>query len=292
MHERSGMAGGRSSALGPGTAAALCFGVSNVFGKLAFLAGADVLSLVAFRGVVGVGGLLLWLRLAPPAAAHSPRARAIALGLGVLFAGNVYSVYEAIRLIPVPVAVLAYFVYPLLTGIGAAVAGLERLTWRGAAAALVAFGGLALMVGAQPGALVPAGVAWAFGAACCRTAMLLITRATLAQAEARLTTWYSMLSSTVVLVALAVVLRDWTPPGTVLGWTGFAGASVTTTLAVVALFTSIERIGPFRTALLMNLEPVVTTVLGIALIGDRLGALQGLGGALMIGALVMFQLRR
>src|SRR5271156_2873045 len=195
----------RLSALLPGLVAALSFGISNVLGKLAFLAGADVLSLVAFRGVIGTAFLFLWLRLAPPATAHSPRARLVALGLGLLFAGNVYGVYEAIRQIPVPVAVVAYFVYPLLTGIGATLTGLERLSWRGAAAALVAFGGLALMIGAQAGELALAGLAWAFGAACCRTAMLLITRGALAGTEARLTTWYSMLSSGVVLGAACLI---------------------------------------------------------------------------------------
>ena len=42
----------------------------------------------------------------------------IALGLGVLFAAVVYGLFKAIELITVPVAVLTYFVYPLLTGIG------------------------------------------------------------------------------------------------------------------------------------------------------------------------------
>jgi len=280
------------SALLPGLVAALSFGISNVLGKLAFLAGADVLSLVAFRGVVGTAFLFLWLRLAPPATTHSPRARLIALGLGLLFAGNVYGVYQAIRLIPVPVAVLAYFVYPLLTGIGATLSGLERLTWRAAAAALVAFAGLALMIGAHAGELVLAGLVWAFGAACCRTAMLLITRATLAGTEARVTTWYSMLSSGVVLVGACLVLQDWTPPLGALGWAAFVGASVTTTIAILALFASAGRIGPFRTALMMNLEPVVSSGLSIALLGESIGPLQLLGAAIMVAALFAFQLGR
>jgi len=286
------MMSGSRSALLPGLVAALAFGISNVLGKLAFVAGADVLTLVAFRGVVGVGFLWLWLRLQPPSAAHSPAARGVALALGLLFAGNVYGVYAAIRLIPVPIAVLAYFIYPLLTGLGAAATGLERLSARGAAAALAAFAGLALMIGAQAGALALEGLVWAFGAACCRTAMLLITRAALGGTDARLTTWYSMLSSGAVLVAACLVLQDWTPPHGAPGWAAFVGASVTTTIAILALYASAGRIGPFRTALLMNLEPVVSTVLSIALLGETIGPLQMVGAAIMIAALVAFQLRR
>ena len=75
-----------------------------------------------------------------------------------------------------PVAILSYFIYPLLTGIIGALIGIDKLGWRGAAAAVVAFFGLALMVGAQPGAIALAGVAFALGAACLRTAVLLISR--------------------------------------------------------------------------------------------------------------------
>ncbi|MBI3515428.1 MAG: DMT family transporter [Proteobacteria bacterium] len=276
----------------PGVAAALAFGVSNVLGKVAFQDGADVLALVAFRSVLGIGLLWGWLRLGPPAPRHSRRARWIALGLGVLFAANVYGVFGAIRVIPVPVAVLAYFIYPLLTGIGAALTGLERLSWQGALAALVAFAGLALMIGAQPGELAVAGLLFAFGAALCRTAMLLITRASLTGADPRLTTWYSMLSSGAVLVAACLLTREWHGPDGALGWAAFVGASVTTTIAILALFASTARIGPFRTAFLMNLEPVVSTVLSLAFLGDSISGLQLLGGAAMIAALCAFQLRR
>jgi drug/metabolite transporter (DMT)-like permease len=281
-----------TAALLPGLAAALAFGISNVLGKLAFLDGADVLALVAFRSVLGIGFLWVWLRLYPPGRRHDARARWIALGLGVLFAANVYGVFGAIRVIPVPVALLIYFIYPLLTGLGAAVTGLERLTWRGGAAALAAFAGLAVMVGAQPGGLPPEGLACAIGAAVCRTAMLLITRARLAEADARLTTWYSMLSSSAVLVAACLVTGDWRTPDGALGWSAFVGASITTTIAILALFASTVRIGPFRTALMMNLEPVVSTVLALAFLGETVTAVQLAGGAVMIAALCAFQLRR
>ena len=61
----------------------------------------------------------------------TPRARVFALGLGVLFAAIVFGLFKAIALITVPIAVLTYFIYPLLTGIGGAIFGVERLGWQG-----------------------------------------------------------------------------------------------------------------------------------------------------------------
>jgi drug/metabolite transporter (DMT)-like permease len=281
-----------AAALLPGLVAALAFGVSNVLGKVAFLDGADVLALVAFRGLVGIALLRAWLVLFPPARAHGARQRLIAIGLGVLFAGNVSGVFGAIRVIPVPVAILIYFIYPLLTGLGAAVTGLERLTWRGGAAALAAFAGLVVMVGAQPGGLAPIGLACALAAALCRTVMLLIIRAKLTDVDSRLTTWYSLVSSTVVLVVACVVTQDWLVPNGAVGWSAFVGASVTTTIAILALFASTVRIGPFRTALMMNLEPVVSTALALGVLGESVTPVQLAGGAVMIAALCAFQLGR
>ena len=98
----------------------------------------------------------------------------------MLFAGNVFLLFMAIEAVDVPIAILTYFVYPLLTGLAAAATRLEKITWRGAAAAVVAFLGLALMIGAHPTSLAAAGILVALGAAVCRVVILLVTRACLA----------------------------------------------------------------------------------------------------------------
>ena len=276
----------------PGLIAALGFGAANVLGKIAFASGSDVLTLVTFRGLVGIAFVWGWLHFSAPTARHTPRARGIALGIGVLFAANVYCLFTAIEAIPVPIAVLVYFVYPFLTGIGGAISGLDKVSWRGALAALAAFGGLALMIGAQTGELAFSGIAFAFTAALSRTAMLLITRAELEGTDSRLTSGYSLLSSTVVLAIACLVTQTWNLPQTDLGWAAFLFTCVATTAAILALFASTARIGPFRTALTMNLEPVTSTLLSSAFLGEHIGPLQGLGAAIMIAALVAFQFKR
>jgi drug/metabolite transporter (DMT)-like permease len=192
----------------------------------------------------------------------------------------------------VPTAILAYFVYPLITGLVASLTGLERLGWRGGAAAIVAFIGLALMIGAHPGEIALMGILFSFGAAVSRAAMLLITRAFLAKADARLITWHSLVSSTVLFVAISLATQTWNPPHTALGWAALAGISVATTVAILAVFISAGRVGPFRTALVMNLEPLLATVGSALLLGDVIAPVQALGGAIMLAALVAFQLRR
>jgi probable blue pigment (indigoidine) exporter len=283
---------GLSHRLGPGVIAACAFACADVLGKVVFAAGGDVLTLLSCRSVVGLAVMAVWLRMGDKPAGFSPRERWIARGLGLLFAATVFGLFEAIDLMDVPTAILAYFVYPLITGLVAALTGLERLGWRGAAAAGVAFVGLALMIGAHPGEIALAGVLFSFGAAVSRAAMLLLTRALLAKADPRLTTWYSLSSSSALFVAISLATQTWNPPHTALGWAALAGISATTTVAILAVFVSAGRVGPFRTALVMNLEPLLAAVGSALLLGEVVAPVQALGGAIMLAALVAFQLRR
>ena len=282
----------RLSDLTPGIVAATSFALGDVCSKIVLKAGADVLTLSTFRSLFSLAVLFAWLRLRPPPVPHTPRQRWVSLGVGVIFAGIVFCLFKAIEVVEVPLAVLTYFVYPLFTGIAGAALGLDKLGWRGAAAAVVAFLGLTLIVGAQPGAIALAGIGFALGAACLRTAMMLITRAALRDADTRLITWYSIVSSSTVFVAFSLGTWNWNPPDTFDGWLALLVVSVMVTVAVLMLFVSIERIGPFRSALIMNLEPLLATVLSAPLLGESITPIQGLGGAIMLAALVAFQLRR
>jgi len=282
----------RLTELGPGLVAATTFALSDVFSKVALIAGMDPLSLATFRSVFSVVFMLGWLWLQPPPVPYTARQRWIALGIGVLFAGVVFGLFKAFELVTVPVAILTYFIYPLLTGIIGALIGVDKLGWRGAAAAIVAFFGLALIVGAQPGAVALSGIAFALGAGCLRTAVLLISRAALAGADSRLLSWYSQLSSTAIFVLVSLATWNWHAPQTGAGWFALMVVSITVTIAVLTLFISINRIGPFRSALIMNLEPLIATIISAPLLGEYMTAWQVLGGAIMLGALVAFQLRR
>jgi drug/metabolite transporter (DMT)-like permease len=282
----------RLSDLTPGIVAASSFALGDVCSKIVLKAGADVLTLSTFRSLFSLVVLFAWLRLRPPPVPHTQRQRWVSLGVGVIFAGIVFFLFKAIEVIEVPLAVLTYFVYPLFTGIAGAALGLDKLGWRGAAAAIVAFLGLILIVGAQPGAIALAGIGFALGAACLRTAMLLVTRAALRDADTRLITWYSIVSSSTVFVAFSLGTWNWNAPDTPAGWLALLVVSVMVTIAVLALFMSIERVGPFRSALIMNLEPLLATVLSAPLLGELITPTQALGGAIMLAALVAFQLRR
>jgi len=277
--------------LAPAIAAAIALGICDVLAKIILAAQGGVLTTLSFRAVVGLALIAAWLYVGRRPRANA-RVRLISFATGVLFAALIFCLFEAIEAIDVPTAILTYFSYPLLTGLCAAAVGLERLHWQGFVCALAAFCGLAVMIGAHPAGLALAGVAYGLGAACCRTGVLIVTRAFLVGEDARLTTWYSVIAQALIFVAVSLGAQTWDPPQTTVGWVALVALSVATTASILFIFVSTMRIGPFRTALIMNLEPLTATILSALVLGEIITPLQAAGSGIMLAALVAFQLWR
>jgi drug/metabolite transporter (DMT)-like permease len=282
----------RLSDYGPGIGAALSFSAADVLSKVIFGSGLDVLSLVTLRGLLSVALFWTWLRVGPPAVPHTSRARLISIGLGLLYAITIFGLLYSIQVLPLSIAILTYFVYPLLTGIAAAILGIERLDWRSFATALVAFAGLALMLNAQPGVLSVLGLLAAFGGAVSRVISLLVTRAALAGTDARLTTWYSLLPAALVFVFATGARGSLQLPGNLGIWLAISAMGVSMVLSTLGVYVSTARVGAFRTALSMNLEPVVTSLFSFVVLGEAVTGMQLLGGGVMVGALCVYSLSR
>jgi probable blue pigment (indigoidine) exporter len=91
---------------------------------------------------------------------------------------------------------------------------------------------------------------------------------------------------------VSIEQQNWNAPQTSLGWICLVVMSLATTASILFVFVSTLRIGPFRTALIMNLEPLTATILSALVLGQVITPIQGLGSAIMLAALVAFQLWR
>jgi probable blue pigment (indigoidine) exporter len=281
----------RMHRLAPGITAGTLLGISDVLAKVVLAGGVDVVSMLSFRSLVGLAFVATWFRFGRRPTANV-QVRVISMIVGIIFAGLIFCLFKAIESIDVPTAILSYFTYPLLTGLTAAFAGLEPLRWKGMLCAIVAFCGLALLIEAHPAGFAVVGVAYAIGAAACRTAVLLVTRAYLVGADARLTTWYSMLSSTLIFLVASVAQQAWTLPYSGLAWTYLVTLSLATTAAILFVFLSTVRIGAFRTAVIMHLEPLTATIVSALALGQVLTPVQAFGVIVMLAGLVAFQVWR
>ncbi|MCX7139746.1 MAG: DMT family transporter [Proteobacteria bacterium] len=271
---------------------ALCYGSAVVLARFAFEDGSNAATVVSVRCAFAALAIGVALRIDGSERHTSGRERALLLGLGLVFALGVFSFYKAIEILRVPLAILVFYVNPLVIGVFGAMAGFERMTGRVLLYALLSLVGLALATGASPDAVDAAGIGYAILAAALTSAVLVVSTHRLSHVDAKSRTFWMMLTTSAA-VATATVAGDaimW--PRSALGLWAVAGVCVLYAIGLVALFTSAVRIGPLRTGLVMNIEPIIAIGGSWLLLGQGLTPLQLCGGGLVIAGVIGAQMNR
>ena len=199
--------------------------------------------------------------------------------------------FNALERMDASLLALILYVYPALVLIGAVALGRERASVRRVAALLIALAGTALVLaGAASGSLDALGTAMGFGAALAYTVYILTGDRVGAGVPPVALAAFVCLGATCTF-ALASVVRG----GPELGfgaagwaWVG-AIAVVSTVAAILCFFAGLARVGPSAASILSTLEPLVTVALAAAAFGESLGAVQLVGGALVLGAVLVMQ---
>jgi len=272
------------------------YATAVVAARVAFEDGANTATVVSLRCLFAALAIGIAIRvregLNGRRGATTARERWIFLGLGVVFALNVYAFYRAVELLKVPLAILTFYVYPLMTGGFSALAGLDRFNPRTIVFALLSLAGLGLATGASPEAVDPVGIALALGSGAVIAFLLVVTTRYLNHVDAQRRTFWMMVSTSAVLVLATLGTGAAVAPASPKGWWAIAVVCVLYAIGLVSLFTSASRIGPLRTALMMNLEPVIAIALSMLVLGQGLSGLQFAGGALVIAGVVGAQLAK
>ena len=280
-----------------GSAAA--FGAMAVLGKLAYDEGATVGTLLAVR--FALAAALFWgLVLAGGEAGElrrlAPRDIAIALALGACgYAAQAGCFFAALERIDASLLSLLLYTFPAMVAVAAIALGRERADARRLGALGLASAGLVLVLAsAKPGALDALGAALAVSAAVVYTTYILVSQGVAGRIRPTLLSALVCSGAAVTLTLGSTLLGDLRPGEvTLAGWGWLAGIAVVSTVAAVSLFfAGLKRVGPTTASVLSTVEPVVTVVLAFLVFGELLGALQLLGGALVIAAVLVLASQR
>lgn len=269
---------------------AICFALNVTMARLVYDAGGNIHALNLSRTLIFLVCLAVWLR----AEGHPfglPRGpRLASLGLGLLLCAEMYSLLGAIIFMPVGLAILAMYSYPLLIAAWSWMRGAEKPSAMTLAALVVAFCGLALALGATADGLDWRGVALSFGAALGMVGLLLVGERVMAGRDNRVVMLHMTAMASVLMAVLSVSMVDLAWPSGAAGWLAFAGSNTLYVLATFFLFTAVHMIGPLRTAAIDNSAPLWAVIFAFWLLGESLTIFQMLGAALMVAALVALQI--
>lgn len=271
---------------------ALVYGLAVVLARFAFEDGSNAATVVSVRCAFAALAIGIALRLSGEQRRTTGHERSLLLVLGLVFALGVFSFYKAIEILRVPLAILTFYVNPLIIGALGALVGFERLSGRILLFALVSLAGLALATGASPEAVDVAGIAYALLAAALTAGILVVSTHRLSHVNAKSRTFWMMTGTSAALAAGTLGGDALMWPRSALGIGAIAGVCILYAIGLVALFTSATRIGPLRTGLAMNLEPIVAIGGSWLLLGQGFTPVQLAGGALVITGVLGAQMSK
>lgn len=282
-----------SRALGYGACAlaGLFWSTGFLFGKIAFLR-LSVDHFVLYRFLFACAGLLFVVER-PRFSAHQWRLLLIAsfLGIPVQFLVQFYG----LKLTTLSHAALMVGTMPVILAVGATMFAGERLDLKGWLALAGSTLGIVLIISST--SRHPTGGGNFFGDLLVIAAMflalgwILINQRLMREGHSPMAvTVWGILTGTVML-AIWVLARSGLPPVHNVGWKiwlAVAASGLLCTAAATLLWNwGIHHVPASRAGVFLNMEPALGAVLGVELLGDRLGLGTWIGGALIIAAAVV-----
>lgn len=282
------------AALGVLTAllAAISISFSNILAPAVVESGSNTATLLAFRFVCFLLVCAFWMKLSGTSFVLDRRHRwpcivagiGNAVGSGALIASFLY--------LPLSLAILIFYTFPLLTRLGECALNRRRPAFFEVLCLAGALAGLAICLGFGFDQLNASGLLFAVAAALSISGSFVLAGHRLKTIQPTLQTFHMGVTGLVITLVFILTTRSWAPPPLELvAFTLMLGASVTYAAAFFAIYKGIGMIGASRTAMIMNLEPVLTIGLAIVLLQEGLSPHQLFGAAMVIAAVVAAQLK-
>ena len=267
-------------------AAAAGFALANTSASVAYQGGSNPLTVAATRFLVPTAALIVWLSVSGVSLVLPKRDAFAATALGVMTALYSWALLRSFSLIPFALAILIFYLFPLMATVIVASFGWEKFSWKTAAAIVLALAGLALALDVRGGNLNVGGVVLAFFAAIGLAVVIVVSSRVFGKGDARPVTLYMAAAASVLLLILCAASQDFALPETTSGWIGFLAAAALYAFAMIAFFIAISMIGPVRTSLLSFGDAVISAGLGVVVLGQALTLVQIAGIGLVILALI------
>jgi len=286
------------------------FGSGGLFAQPVYAAGVGWHVLMAWRFLIGGSLAWAWVALRPSSRRGlrrmDRRAVLVSVALGILYSGNSSTYFAGLETVPPGLAALIVYIYPALVAVLSLRFG-RRLEGRRAWGALaLALAGVALAVGNIDAAEMPPPTGLLLMAASPVIYSFWIVLAARLSGEGRAgvgqgaddgadpTAAGALMLTTTAVVFWLSALAFGRPvlPGEVpaAAWGGIAGVGIVSTfVAVQAFYAGAHRIGAARASIVSTVEPIWTIVLSNLLFDEVLGPLQLIGGAMILGGVVIAQ---
>jgi drug/metabolite transporter (DMT)-like permease len=266
--------------------AAVGFGALPVLARISYRSGADVVTLLALRFLAAASLLLPWILLRRRAPLPGGFLVRVALLAVVGYAVPAFGYFTAIRFADVTVVAPLIYTSPVWVVLLTLLLGSEGLTARKLTAAAAGLAGAVMVVGLG-GRAEAAGVGLALGAAALFGLYIVLAHRYIQPRQSEVATAIVVSVVALVYCSLALVLRDFHPPGTYQGWVALGASAVATAIANILFFEGLERISPVTASAVLSVDPVTAAALAVLWLGETVSLGQAVGFVLVILAVFL-----
>ena len=270
-----------------GLIAATFLGVNTTLARLAYDGGSNPFTVIGSRFLFCAVTTGLIIRLTHRTTSIPRRTWPPTLCVAVVWFLAPTSYLWSVFFIPVSLAALIFYTFPLMVAAASVITEGARLGPTRVGAFLLAFAGLAIALSPSFHSLDWRGIALSFLAAIGTALTLILSKRLIAEQGVFTFTLYMSAGSVVVITGILWITDGIAPPNETTGWIGLSGATFGFAVGVLAMFTAIQFVGPAPTALMMNLEPLVSIIAAAVVLGERLTPLQLAGAIMVVGALTL-----
>lgn len=262
------------------------FAMANTLAGVAYTGGTDALTVSTSRFFLPALIIAVILLATGQPVLMPKRDGLIAAVLGLITVAYTWGLLSAIEVLPVPLAVLVFYLFPIFTTFIVAAMGWEKLHRINVVAAFVAFAGLALALGVSGEGLNLMGVALAAMSALGLAIVSAVSSRVIRAGDPRQATFYMAATAAVTFAAITLLFGEFRLPTSEAGWWGLIGSNLVYAAAMIGFFLAIAMIGPGKTTLYSNIEPLIAIGAAFLLLDQVLSPLQILGIVIVVGALV------
>lgn len=213
----------------------------------------------------------------------------VALINGSLMSIMTYGNIGAVEFISVGLTALLFFTFPIIIAVIVTVLRIEPTHPFKLFAILFAFCGLVLMLGSSLGDADWRGVGLALAAAFCTAVNGVLTARFFGRINAFVMTFHFSWTALILIVLIGLFFAEVRMPVTTGGWAGTFGVAVLQASAMPMYLYALSRIGALKAGMFTNIQPVTSIFEAWWWFDEVLGALQALGGAIVLGSIGLMQ---
>ncbi len=270
-------------------AAGVILGTAVVVSRYAYDGGASGIVVATARSIIMTTAVAVGLRIAGIGWRLPRELLAAAVINGALMAVMTFGNIGAVEFISVGLASLLFFTFPIMIAVLVVVLGMERVRPAKLAAIVLAFCGLAIMLGASLGNVDIRGTIYSLVAALATALNAILLVRYFRTVNVFVATLHFSIYGLVVLLAIAWFYAEVRFPHSAAGWAGVVGVGVLQTIGTPMYLYAIARIGALKAGMATNIQPVAAIVEAWLLFGEVLSPAQAGGGVLVLLAIALMQ---